>query len=78
MVKNFFLAIVFVLVVSPAVAGSCPAKVGKIDSALSSGSVQNLEKVKMLRDKGEALHKKGKHSESVAILVEAMKLAGIN
>ena len=78
MIKSFFLATVFVLVVSPAIAGSCPAKVGKIDAALSSGSVQNAEKVKMLRDKGDALHKAGKHSESVATLVKAIKLAGIN
>ena len=78
MIKSFFLATVFVLVVSPAIAGSCPAKVGKIDAALSSGSVKNAEKVKTLRDKGEAQHKAGKHSASVATLVEAMKLAGIN
>jgi len=78
MVKQFFLAVAFVFVVSPAIAGSCPFKIGKIDAALSSGSVQNAEKVKMLRDKGEAQHKAGKHGESVANLVMAMKLAGIN
>jgi hypothetical protein len=78
MVKQFFIAVMFVLVVSPAIAGSCPAKVGKIDAALSSGSIQNAEEVKSLRDKGEALHKAGSHSESVATLVKAMKLAGVN
>ena len=77
MLKSLILAIALMFVVSPALAGSCPAKVGKIDAALSSGTAKNADKVKMLRDKGEAQHKSGKHSESVATLIEAMKLAGI-
>ena len=77
MFKNLMLAVVFMFVVSPAFANSCPAKVGKIDAALSSGSAKNPEKVKIFRDKGEAQHKTGKHSDSVATLIEAMKLAGI-
>ena len=77
MLKSLMFAITLVFVVSPALAGSCPAKVGTIDAALTSGTAKNAEKVKMLRDKGEAQHKAGKHVESVATLVEAMKLAGI-
>ena len=77
MLKNLMLATALMFVVSPAFAGSCPAKVGIIDAALSSGSAKNAEKVKILRDKGEAQHKSGKHSESVATLIKAMKLAGI-
>jgi hypothetical protein len=77
MLKNLMLAVALVLVASPAFAGSCPAKVGMIDAALTSGTAKNAEKVKMLRDKGEAQHKAGKHGESVATLIEAMKLAGI-
>jgi hypothetical protein len=77
MLKSLTLAIALMFVGFPAFAGSCPAKVGMIDSALTSGTAKNAEKVKMLRDKGEAQHKEGKHSESVATLIEAMKLAGI-
>ena len=77
MIKIFILAIAILFVMSPAFAGSCPAKVGKIDAALSSGTAKNPEQVKVLRDKGEAQHKSGKHSDSVATLIEAMKLAGI-
>ena len=77
MLKNLMLAVALMFVVSPALANSCPAKVGKIDAALSSGSAKNPEKVKILRDKGEAQHKAGKHSDAVATLIEAMRLAGI-
>ena len=77
MFKNFVLAVALMFFVSPAFAGSCPAKVGKIDAALSSGAAKSSEKVKVLRNKGEAQHKLGKHSVSVATLIEAMKLAGI-
>ena len=77
MLKNLMLAVALMFVESPAFAGSCPAKVGKIDAALSSRAAKNPEKVKVLRDKGEAQHKAGKHSDSVATLIEAMKLAGI-
>ena len=77
MFKSLMFSVALVFVVSPALAGSCPAKVGTIDAALTSGIAKNVEKVKRLRDKGEAQHKAGKHSESVATLIEAMKLAGI-
>ena len=65
------------LVVSSAFANSCPAKVGKIDAVLSSGSAKTHEEVKTLRDKGEPQHKAGKHNDSVATPVKAMKLASI-
>ena len=77
MLKNFMLAITLMFVVSPALANSCSSKVAKIDAALSKGLAENSKKVKTLRDKGETLHKAGKHSDSLATLIEAMKLAGI-
>ena len=77
MLKNFMLVIVIMFLVSPALANSCSGKIAKIDAALASGSVENPKKVKTLRDKGEAFHKAGKHSDSLATLIEAMKLAGI-
>jgi hypothetical protein len=77
MLKNSMLAVALMLVVSSAFANSYPAKVGKTDAVLSLGSAKTHEEVKILRDKGEAKHKAGKHNDSVATLVKAMKLAGI-
>ena len=62
---------------SSAFSGSCPAKIDIIDAALAKGTVKNADKVKTLRDKGEAQHKAGKHTESVTTLTDALKLAGI-
>ena len=80
MVKQFFVAVAFVLVVSPAIAGNCPSKVAEIDAALSSGSVpaKNIEDVTALRNKGDTQHKEGDHSDSVVTLNLAMELAGLN
>ena len=67
-----------VLIVAPALAGSCPAKMAAIDAALADGSAKNIDKVRSLRAAGEQLHKTGKHSESVKVLVQAMLLAGVS
>ncbi|MCS5607438.1 MAG: hypothetical protein NZ936_17735 [Alphaproteobacteria bacterium] len=66
------------LIVPPALAGSCPAKMAAIDAALADGSAKNADKVRSLRAAGEQLHKTGKHSESVMVLAQAMKLAGLS
>ena len=48
-----------------------------IDAALAAGKGGNMmDKVKALRAEGEALHKAGKHKESVEKLAEALKLIG--
>lgn len=63
-----------------AFATSCPKHVKAIDAALAanpSASAEDLAKAKELRDQGEALHKEGKHAESLAALTEAEKLLGI-
>ena len=60
-----------------AFAGSCTMKIPLIDKALSGGNVQNAERTKSLRDKGEALHKSGDHGGSVAVLTNAIKIGGI-
>lgn len=64
----------------PVFAGSCPKDMKKIDAALAgnpSVSASDMTRVKELRASGEALHKAGKHADSVADLHEAMKLLGI-
>ena len=58
----------------------CPQDMAKIDAALAkqpSLSKDEMSRVKQLRAEGEALHKAGKHNESVAKLAEAMKLLNI-
>ncbi len=64
----------------PVFAGSCPKDMKKIDAALAgnpSVSASDMARIKELRASGEALHKAGKHSDSVADLHEAMRMLGI-
>jgi hypothetical protein len=75
--KSLLTAVFLLFASSSAFAGSCPLKTALIDKALSSGNVKNAEQVKVLRDKGDALHSSGDHGGSVAILKKAMKLGGI-
>jgi len=58
----------------------CPADMKKIDEALAKNpklSAEQLADVKKYRTDGEALHKAGKHQESVDTLGKAMKILGI-
>ena len=58
----------------------CPADMKKIDEALGKSptlSDAQMSEVKKLRTDGEALHKAGKHQESVDTLAKAMKMLGI-
>lgn len=58
----------------------CPADMKKIDAALEKMpalSAEQMTEVKKLRADGEALHKAGKHQESVDTLGKAMKILGI-
>jgi len=58
----------------------CPADMAKIDAALAKNpplSAAQLAEVKKERADGEALHKAGKHQESVDTLGKAMKTLNI-
>jgi hypothetical protein len=58
----------------------CPADMKKIDAALAKSpklSQAQLAEVKKQRAEGEALHKAGKHQESVEVLGKAMKTLNI-
>jgi len=58
----------------------CPADMKKIDEALGKKpalSEAQMSDVKKLRAEGEAMHKAGKHQDSVDALAKAMKLLGI-
>ena len=55
----------------------CPADMAKIDAALAKNpklTDAQMADVKKSRADGEALHKAGKHQESVDTLAKAMKI----
>jgi hypothetical protein len=61
-------------------AHNCPNEMKAIDAKLSTNptlSKENADKVAKLRAEGEAQHKAGKHTESMAALGEAKKILGI-
>lgn len=58
----------------------CPMEMKKIDAALEKNpslTAEQLAEVKQLRADGEALHKAGKHQESLDTLAKAEKILGI-
>ena len=65
---------------SAAFAMHCPKDMAAIDAALAKNpklSDAQMKNVKKHRAEGEALHKSGKHAESVAELAKAQKILGI-
>jgi hypothetical protein len=63
-----------------AMAFHCPADMKKIDDALAKSpklTAEQMTEVKKYRADGEALHKAGKHQESVDTLAKAMKILDI-
>lgn len=78
--STVILAASLALASSAAFAFHCPADMKKIDEALgkqSNLSAEQLAEVKKQRAEGEALHKAGKHQESVDTLAKAMKTLNI-
>ena len=68
------------LVSGSVLAFHCPADMKKIDEALAKNpklSSAQLAEVKKQRADGEALHKAGKHQESVDTLAKAMKTLNV-
>ena len=78
--KRITLAALLALSTSAAFAFHCPADMRKIDDALAKNpslSADQMSEVKKYRAEGEALHKAGKHQESIDTLAKAMKLLNI-
>ena len=74
------LAAAAMLAAGSAYAFHCPADMAKIDAALAKNpslTPAQLDEVKKQRADGEALHKAGKHQESVDTLSKAMKTLSI-
>lgn len=69
-------ASVLALLSTPAAAFHCPKDIKAIDAALQSTKLNDADKSKVmkLRNEGEALHKAGKHKESVGKLAEALRM----
>jgi hypothetical protein len=58
----------------------CPMEMKKIDDAMAKNpklSAEQVAEVKQYRAEGEALHKAGKHQESLDTLAKAEKILGI-
>lgn len=65
---------------SVAMANHCPMDMKEIDAALAAQpnlTAEQLAEVKKYRAEGEALHKAGKHQESVDTLDKAKTILGI-
>jgi hypothetical protein len=73
-------AAVSIFATGSAFAFHCPADMAKIDAALAKNpqlSAAQLDEVKKQRADGEALHKAGKHQESIDTLGKAMKTLNV-
>ncbi len=73
-------AAVVVAMTSPALAKHCPKDAKIIDQAMKEAfelTKMQMTEVKVLRDKGVALHKSGKHGESIKALHAATKILGV-
>ncbi len=71
---------VSLLTAGGAMAAQCPVNVKAIDAAMATNmqlSSAQKDEAKALRDQGEALHKAGKHTESMAALTKAKEIIGI-
>ena len=62
---------------APALARHCPKDVKKINAALAKMSDMKMPMMENAAAKGLALHKSGKHGESIKVLHAAMKDLGI-
>jgi hypothetical protein len=78
--KIALLAVATLFAAGTAVASQCPGDMKKIDEALDKKpqlSASQMDEVKKYRSEGEALHKAGKHKESVDTLAKAMKILNV-
>ncbi len=79
-VRTVLLAAMLSALAAPALAGHCPMDMKQIDTALAAQpklTDEQLAEVKKYRAEGEALHKAGKHQESVESLGKAKAILGI-
>jgi hypothetical protein len=77
--KRILLSLMLAVATGAAFAHNCPNEMKAIDAKLAGAKLSDADaaKVKQLRTEGEALHKAGKHDESMKALGEAKKILGI-
>lgn len=78
--KRMLAAVATLAFAGSALAFHCPKDMKAIDEALAKNpklTEAQMTEVKKLRADGEALHKAGKHQESVDTLAKAMKILAI-
>jgi hypothetical protein len=78
--RKLIAAAVLSLMSAVALGAHCPMDMKQIDDALAASpklSSEQMTQVKKHRAEGEALHKAGKHQESVAELAKAKTILGI-
>ncbi len=78
-IRSMIVAAGLTLASGAAFAFHCPADMKAIDAALPKAKLSSAQmtEVKKYRAEGEALHKAGKHQESVDTLAKARKLLNI-
>lgn len=78
-IRSMIIAAGLALASTTAFAFHCPVDMKAIDAALPKAklSAEQMAEVKKYRAEGEALHKAGKHQESVDTLAKAKKLLNI-
>lgn len=79
-IRKIVAAAALTLLTSVALAGHCPMDMKQIDAALAANpdlTPEQLAEVKKYRAEGEALHKAGKHGESVEALGKAKAILKI-
>jgi hypothetical protein len=80
MKRSLALAVALVFASGTALAMHCPKDMKEIDAALAKNpkiSEAQMKDVKKHRADGEALHKAGKHQESVDTLAKAKGILGL-
>ena len=78
--RTIVLSTILAFTSSTAFAFHCPADMKKIDEAMAKNpklTPAQATEVKKYRAEGEALHKAGKHQDSVDTLAKAMKILDI-
>jgi hypothetical protein len=78
-IRSIVLALSLALASSAAFAFGCPKDMKAIDAALPKAKLSEAQmaEVKKYRAEGEALHKAGKHQDSMDTLAKAKKILGI-
>jgi len=78
-VRSIIVAMTLTLASGAAFAFTCPKEMKAIDAALPKAKLTSAQKadVTKYRAEGEALHKAGKHQDSVDTLAKAKKILGI-